>query len=130
MQSRWFTPESAREALASLRGPAEAVSRAWRILEQKRPPTIRGDAPVDASYFVLASALRAALDAIARTGVRIGDGRRGSLDFPARRAGRHVVLCWSPGESAPAFWREAGDGPEGRRPLDDGPWDAPPGMVD
>ena len=125
MQSRWFTPQTAREALATLRGPAEAISRAWQILEATRPDLIRGDTPVDGGYFVLVRALRSAVASVERAGVIVRDGRSGCLEFPARRAGRPVILCWRVGEPGLASWRE-GEGDAVAHPLDDGPWDHPP----
>jgi hypothetical protein len=43
--------------------------------------------------------------------------RRGVVDFPARRAGRQVLLCWELGEEAPRFWRESGAPFAGRKPV-------------
>jgi len=126
MKSRWFTPQTAREALGELREPAEAIARAWRRLESSRPRPVCSDTPVDRRYFALAHALRAALDHVARTGARVRDARSGTLEFPARRGGRPVLLCWRPGDPSPSTWRALEGDAVGPCPLDDGPWDPCP----
>jgi hypothetical protein len=123
MQSRWFTPQTAQEALVSLREPAEAIARAWRRLESSRPRPVRPDTPVDPGYFALSATLRAAIERIARTGARLRDGRSGTLEFPARRGGRPVILCWTLGDASPVEWHVLDAEVGCASPLDDGPWD-------
>ena len=128
MQQRFFTPGTARAILESVRGPAETMSQSIRSMELLRPERIAPDQPVDPDYFRLAVSVWAALDAIQRAGVVVRDRRAGVLDFPARRAGRVVVLRWRVGEPALCFWHEDGTSPSGRRPVDDdGPWESPEG---
>lgn len=117
-----FTPASARRALRSLKPVAERMCKLYRALE-RRPARIAPEQPVERGYFRLVRRLHAELDAIRRGGVRVGDLRQGLLDFPARRDGRRVWLCWRVGEPTLRFWHEADDGSDGRRPVDeDGPW--------
>ncbi len=124
MAEQWFTPASARRTLASVRPAAERMCRLVRCLEAIRPPAIRPDQLVDRDYFFLVHRLRATLDELERSGVRVSDLRRGLVDFPARRAGREVLLCWRVGEARLAFWHEPDAGYAGRRPVDeDGPWE-------
>ena len=119
-----FTPRSARQALDSLRPTAESMCRLVRELERHRPKQILPDQPVDPDYFILVSRLQAALGKIRRRGVKVKDLRKGLLDFPARLAGRAVLLCWHVGEESLGFWHEPGQGFAGRQPVDeDGPWD-------
>jgi len=121
---RWFTPVSARQALDTLRPAAESLCRLYRELERTRPPRILGDQPVDPNYFCLVARVYAALGEIRRSGARVQDVRRGCLGFPARRAGRSVVLCWQVGEATLGFWQEPGARSRRRRPVDeDGPWE-------
>ena len=49
--------------------------------------------------------------------VLIKDVRNGLLDFPSRREGRIVLLCWRYGEPEVAFWHEIDTGFAGRQPL-------------
>jgi hypothetical protein len=122
---RWFTPDTARLALDDLRPAAETLCRLYRTLERARPGRVRSDQPVDPLYFGVLARFQATLDAIRRRGVRVDDLRQGRLGFPARRAGRRVVLCWEVGEATVGFWYELDAGPDRRLPVDDdGPWDA------
>ena len=124
MVERWFTPDTARQALPEIRPAAEAVYRLYRRLEQQQPSRILPEQPVDPGYFTLVARLHRALAAIRRRGVLIEDLRSGSLGFPARRAGRAVLLCWQVGEERLGFWRDPAPGVVGRHPVDeDGPWD-------
>jgi hypothetical protein len=50
-------------------------------------------------------------------GVELKDLDQGLIDFPARRAGRVVYLCWRLGEEAIAWWHELDGGVRGRQPL-------------
>jgi len=124
MHERSFTPVTARQALDGLRPLAETLCRLYRRLERARPARIVADQAVDPTYFLLVARLYAALTEIRRRGVWVDDLRAGRLVFPARRAGRRVMLSWQVGEPTLGFWRESGDAPGGRRPLDDdGPWE-------
>jgi hypothetical protein len=68
-----------------------------------------------------AAALRftAGIAQIDRWGVIVRDLDTGICDFPARREGREVYLCWRVGEERIEWWHETDAGFAGRRPLDD-----------
>ena len=124
MAERWFTPRSARQALDSLRPAAETLRRLVRELEETRPARILPDQPVEPAYFARGMRLHLTLSDIRGRGIRVQDLRRGLFGFPARRAGRRVLLCWQVGEAGLGFWHEPGAGPAARQPVDDdGPWD-------
>jgi len=125
MPQTWFTPTSARVALAHVRPVAERIRTLYRVLEVRRPPTIGSDQRVDGSYFAILSRYAQRVEELGRHGVRLGDPRQGALEFPARRAGRAVCLCWRVGEPTLAFWRDVTDHERERRRLeeDDGRWD-------
>ena len=42
---------------------------------------------------------------------------RGLVDFPAKRDGREVYLCWEEGESEVGYWHDPEAGYGGRRPI-------------
>ena len=42
---------------------------------------------------------------------------RGLLDFPARREGEEILLCWHVGEDEIRFWHGVDEGFAGRKPL-------------
>ena len=43
-------------------------------------------------------------------GVKLREIDTGLLDFPAKRVGEVVYLCWKYGESSVEFWQESPDG--------------------
>jgi len=125
MHAIWFTPTTARRALQQIRPVAERVCALYRALEVRQRSSIESDQRVDSGYFAILARYAARVEELRRHGVRLRDPRCGALDFPARRAGRPVCLCWRVGEPALRFWREPGDHELERRPLegDDGSWD-------
>ena len=124
MGMRIFTPSSARRSLDSIRPAAADMCRLYRVMEHQRPSEQSSDRLVDPGYFAMVQELNTALDKLKAVGVQVKDPRVGLIDFPARREGRLVFLCWKVGESRLDFWHELEDGFGGRRPVDDeGPWE-------
>lgn len=125
MGTRLFTPSAARRSLEGIRSAAEKMALLYRAMERRVPRVGAGDRPVDPEYFLMARRLTAAMDRLRDAGVRIEDPRTGTIAFPARRAGRMVLLCWRVGEPNVGYWREIDVEPGGRQPVDeDGPWEA------
>lgn len=129
---RLFTPEQANEALAEVRPLAERMVRARRALDaaarRQRRLVIRiagngGDlspgevrdatAEVERQVAVVAECV----SALGVAGVQVKDMDEGLLDFPARHAGRDVLLCWKVGEPEVGFWHGIEEGFAGRKPL-------------
>ncbi len=51
-------------------------------------------------------------------GIQLKDHTRGLIDFPAKRDGRIVLLCWQLGEEAEInWWHELEGGFSARKPL-------------
>lgn len=48
------------------------------------------------------------------------DAERGWVDFLSRRSGRLIFLCWRPGETSIAHYRDLASSSEERRPLGGG----------
>jgi hypothetical protein len=93
-------------------------------MECRKPKRISPEQPVEREYFLLLRQLHQGLDTVRASGARIQDVREGRIEFPARRGGRQVLLCWQVGEGALRFWRESDAGQGGRRVVDeDGPWE-------
>ena len=61
-----------------------------------------------------------AVHVITDMGVEIKDLNSGLVDFPARRYGQIVLLCWQYDEPAIQFWHEREAG-LARRPIEE--WD-------
>jgi hypothetical protein len=131
VSSRIFTPQSARECAGALLPVARVMCRLFREMDAARATAGGPDEPVARGYFALVQGFLAAVGRIEAAGVRVKDPRAGLLDFPARRGGRPVFLCWWIGESSVRFWHEAEAGLGDRRPVDDdGPWEGPPNLPD
>jgi hypothetical protein len=130
--ARVFTPEEANEALAEVRPLAERMVQARRSLaaaaRRQRELVIRiagngGDlspgevrdaaAAVEREVAAIAECV-AALEA---AGVQVKDMDEGLVDFPARHAGRDILLCWKVGEPAVSYWHGLDEGFAGRKPL-------------
>jgi hypothetical protein len=130
--ARVFTPEEANEALAEVRPLAERMVQARRSLaaaaRRQRELVIRiagngGDLSPGEVRDAAAAAERevatiaecvAALEA---AGVQVKDMDEGLVDFPARHAGRDILLCWKVGEPAVSYWHGLDEGFAGRKPL-------------
>ena len=52
-------------------------------------------------------------------GCAIKDLDQGLVDFPSRRAGETVLLCWRLGEGSIQYWHDLKEGFAGRKPLED-----------
>jgi hypothetical protein len=50
-------------------------------------------------------------------GIVVRDVEQGLIDFPGRRDGRPIYLCWRLGEEAVDFWHDTETGFGGRQPL-------------
>jgi hypothetical protein len=72
----------------------------------------------------LAETIQAEADAIAACAQQIDDAgaqikslEEGLLDFPSRREGELVLLCWKLGEGEIEYWHGVDEGFAGRKPL-------------
>jgi hypothetical protein len=126
VEIRVFSPSSARRSLASIRASVERMAHLFTAMSRLHPRAAVRDQPVDRHYFDMLLHLTRSMERVARSGAQIKDPRLGVIDFPARREGRVVLLCWKLGEPDVGFWHEIEDGYAGRRPLDeDGLWEEP-----
>ncbi|MGH2705391.1 MAG: DUF2203 domain-containing protein [Actinomycetota bacterium] len=50
-------------------------------------------------------------------GIVVRDVEQGLIDFPSRREGREIFLCWRLGEDSVAWWHDTSSGFSGRQPL-------------
>ena len=124
MHRVWFTPETAQRILVLVRPAVDDLLRIYHEMERRRPDRVRPDGRVDPTYFRLLVDLCRTLERIGRAGVQVKDPREGLLDFPARRDGREVLLCWKVGEATLDHWHEIDQGYAGRRRVDEeGPWE-------
>jgi hypothetical protein len=129
---REFTLEEANEAVVELRPVVERMVAHGRKLagaqrEQRQLVTrIAGNGgdmqPSDLRE--LAETIQSEADAIAScaeeidaAGAQIKSLEEGLLDFPSRRDGELVLLCWKLGEGEIEYWHGVDEGFAGRKPL-------------
>jgi hypothetical protein len=127
-----FTPEEANAALGGLRPLVEAMVVAKHVLDEAQeerdqlarrisgngggiPPTEL--AAADEAVETAASELATAIGQVQAEGVLVKDLDSGLVDFPAKRDGEDILLCWQLGEDEVAFWHGLEDGFAGRQPL-------------
>ena len=117
---RYYSVQEANASLDELRASLARIREARRsLIGSARRIRTRASADGEASGHLEAlRVLRQELEGLAARGVVLRDAERGLIDFPARREGRLVYLCWQPDhEDRVAYWHEAGAGFSGRKPL-------------
>jgi hypothetical protein len=129
---REFTLEEANETVEALRPVVDRMVEHGRRLaaaqqEQRQLVTrIAGNGgdmqPSDLRE--LAETIQSEADAIAAcaeeidaAGAQIKSLEEGLLDFPSRREGELVLLCWKLGEGEIEYWHGIDEGFAGRKPL-------------
>ena len=132
MEERYFTVEEANEALAEVRPLTEELVAHRRALvelqERQAAVTTRiagnGGNVEPSELQEVQHRLDEEVAGIARCvarihelGALVKDLDDGLVDFPARRGGEDVLLCWRLGEDAIEFWHGLDEGFSGRRPL-------------
>lgn len=63
--------------------------------------------------------LQGFIDELQELGVEFKDPVMGLVDFPAKRDGKEVCLCWKLGEPSVDYWHTVESGFQGRQPLSD-----------
>jgi hypothetical protein len=132
VDERYFTVEEANDALSAVRPLTEelvAHRRALVELQNRQSALttrIAGNGGNVAPHELqeVQERLDAEVAGIARcvariheAGALVKDLDDGLVDFPARRGGEDVLLCWRLGEDEIAFWHGLDEGFSGRKPL-------------
>ena len=129
---RYFTPESANDALGEIRPLVEelvAHRRAQQQAQDRREelaakiagngggidPQALADLEAEAERERIGIA-RCVNDIHGR-GAIVKDLDEGLVDFPAQREGEEILLCWRLGENDVAFWHGLEEWFAGRRPI-------------
>jgi hypothetical protein len=121
-EERTYTPEEADALLPELRDRLERI-RTNRQMMLRAAQRIRGQVAADGGghfgndYWQAARTLRADVQQLAAANILLRDPETGLIDFPGRRDGRPVFLCWQLGEERVTHWHEVGSGFTGRKPL-------------
>jgi len=129
---RTFTPEDANTLLPELLPLVEEMVAAKRALDEAQERAEEVNARISGNGGGLppaelaevhdlvnrrATALAHALEQVQSLGVIVKDLDSGLVDFPSRREGEDVLLCWQLGEDEVGFWHGYDDGYAGRRPI-------------
>ena len=120
-----FTVEEANSLLPQIRGLLEEVQREARFQGRLRAEVRRaaskakfgGGTPQGATYVESVLRMKKHAMEIQALGVQVKDLSKGLCDFPHRRDGRLVYLCWQMGEETIRYWHEIKAGFQGRQPL-------------
>ena len=133
MPDRLFTPDEANSALEEVRPAAErlvALRERMRELERTQGELVTAIGGNGGGYAAsdlnelrtelagLADAVVACMERLEELGVQLKDLDTGLVDFPARRNGADILLCWRVGEEEVAWWHGLEDGFAGRKPID------------
>lgn len=122
---RLFTVEEANALLPKLNELLGDIAIHRDAMREKAPhmePILRaagsnGGGKVGSEYGVEAYNLYLAIERVRELGVFLKDLDTGLLDFPHRRDGHLVFLCWMPTEERVEFWHTIPDGFAGRQRL-------------
>ena len=122
MAERQYTPEEAdrllpalSESLLRIRETRQVVmAGAERIREVA---SLNGGGREGKEYWEALARLRKEVESLSAQGILLRDPETGLVDFPARREGREVFLCWRLGEDSVAHWHGPESGFAGRQPL-------------
>jgi hypothetical protein len=130
--TRYFTTEEANEALDDVRPLTEELvehRRALVVFQERQvalTARIAGNGgnvqPFDLQEVQErvdeeVAGIARCVARIHEVGALVKDLDEGLVDFPARRAGEDVLLCWRLGEDEIGFWHGLEEGFSGRKPL-------------
>jgi hypothetical protein len=126
---RLFTLEEADALLTTLRPLVDEMVRCRARLLELQPsiePLLQkmlgnGGSKATGELLSKFERLRAAIHAIEAEGVFVKDIQTGLLDFPSRRQGKTVFLCWKQGEPSVTHWHDLDSGFAGREKIS-GQW--------
>lgn len=132
MSPRYFTAEEANDALQDVRPLTEELVEHRRALVELQEAQLsmtqriagNGGNVEPRKLQELQERLDEEVAGIARcvariheAGALVKDLDQGLVDFPARREGEDVLLCWRLGEEEVGYWHGLEEGFSGRKPL-------------
>lgn len=126
-RERFFTLESANQALVYVRRiVSDIVDRYQGLMalrarrEELALEPARSDEldPIREEIERQVEHLNRLHEELREVGCELKDWSTGLVDFPARRDGRKIWLCWKLGEGQVDHWHEVHAGYAGRTPID------------
>jgi len=133
MPRKYFTLAEANALLPTLRPILERIAEKRRDLQEKQQAlaTFRHQAAGNGHHLAspeflalrkqtsfIGEELQAELQKLHDLGCLLKDLDPVLVDFPARRAGQEILLCWKADEDRVAFWHGTDEGFAGRKPLE------------
>jgi hypothetical protein len=125
-EKRYFTVEEANCLIPQIKAIVEQLRQGRRRLQRQRPTAEalaqksggNGGGSDAVTYLSdYSQTFGRGLAQLQALGVVLKDVERGLIDFPHRREGREVYLCWEYGEERIDYWHETDSGYSGRQPL-------------
>ncbi len=125
-EKKYFTLEQANELLPAIQVELTALQAVQtRFAERYRAHAkLRRDTEPEQLMFGLESEMdflqlqaKLHIDNIARTGAELKDIETGLIDFPAKKDGEEILLCWKQGEPEITHYHGLHDGFRGRKPI-------------
>jgi hypothetical protein len=121
-EERAFTADEANSLLPALSESLHRIQEAREVIlagaeHIRRSATLDGGGQVSQEYWDALQEMRRHLESFAAQGILLRDTDSGLVDFPSRRDGRDVFLCWKLGEERVGYWHPPETGFAGRRPL-------------
>jgi hypothetical protein len=122
MTEREFSVEEADALLPELRRSLPLIREARRVVlagaESFRGTAVaNGGGEQDPTYWSAMAVLRKEVEGLIEQGIVLRDAESGLVDFPTRRDGKEVFLCWRLGEDRVGYWHGPEGGFAGRQPL-------------
>lgn len=121
-EERYYTVEEADGMIAGLRERLQKIREARLTIlgsaeRLRRGATANGGGAEGSASLEAMATLRQGVEALTKEGIVLRDADTGLIDFPSRREGRLVYLCWRPDEDRVGHWHEGDTGFGGRKPL-------------
>jgi hypothetical protein len=121
-EERAFTEDVANSLLPALSESLQRIQEAREVIlagaeHIRRTATLDGGGQVSQEYWDALQEMRRQLESFAEQGIILRDADSGLVDFPSRRDGQDVFLCWKLGEERVGYWHPPETGFGGRRPL-------------
>jgi hypothetical protein len=108
-------------------GDEDLASTRAAQAQAQEAPDIRHARAVFRGFY---EALSDGLEQIRQLGGEVKDLDLGLVDFPGRRGGDDILLCWQLGEKRIEYWHPVDGGFANRRPLDEGIPGSTPSRLD
>lgn len=121
-EERYFSVEEANGLLDDLRPRLDRIREARQTVVKSaevlgRGATANGGGAEGSASLEAMATLRHEVESLTADGIVLRDADTGLIDFPARRDGRLIYLCWRPDEDRVGHWHEVDAGFGGRKPL-------------